>query len=257
MFFKARRDGTIELQLDPVVCDVVGRICAELRESLAEGVDDPSMRRLFPTAYTDAPERERAYAELVRDDLVGSRLLALDTVAATIDDDRITTEQAEQWMAALNAVRLTLGTRLDVSEDRDPVRRRRGRSLVPAVHDLRLAEHVARLVDRGGHPALTREPELARHHTARSHHVGDDLAHVGADLTGGELLHREPIDDAVGDAPRVLELEVQFVLHVGGDGEAGRRRREQVLDRRLAPDARCVGPRVTRVQLHGALVDST
>jgi hypothetical protein len=120
MFFKARRDGTIELQLDPVVRDVVGRVCAELRESLADGTDDPSMRRLFPTAYTDAPERERAYAELVRDDLVGSRLLALDTVAATIDDDRITAEQAEQWMAALNAVRLTLGTRLDVSEDRDP-----------------------------------------------------------------------------------------------------------------------------------------
>jgi hypothetical protein len=120
MFFKARRDGTIELQLDFVVRDVVGRVCAELRDTLAEGVDDPSMRRLFPTAYPDAPERERAYEQLVRDDLVGSRLLALDTVGATIDDDKITPEQAEQWMAALNAVRLTLGTRLDVSENRDP-----------------------------------------------------------------------------------------------------------------------------------------
>jgi hypothetical protein len=120
LFFRARRHGRIQLQLDPVVRDVVARVCAELRESLSEGSDDPSLRRLFPTAYPDDPERERAYEQLVRDELVDSRLAALETVRDTVDADEITREQAEQWMTALNSVRLTLGTQLDVSEDRDP-----------------------------------------------------------------------------------------------------------------------------------------
>lgn len=108
------------LQLDYVVRDVVGRACTELRESLTEGTDDPALRRLFPPAYKDDPDRERAYEELARDDLVVSRLRSLDTVIATVGDDTITADQAEQWMHALNAVRLTLGTQLDVSEERDP-----------------------------------------------------------------------------------------------------------------------------------------
>jgi hypothetical protein len=120
LFFRARRDGTIDLQLDFVVRDVIGRVCTELRESLSADLDDPSLRRLFPPAYLDDPERERAYEQLVQDDLLTSRLQALDTVLATVEGDKITAEQAEQWMHALNAVRLTLGTQLDVSEDRDP-----------------------------------------------------------------------------------------------------------------------------------------
>ncbi len=120
MFFRARRNGRIQLQLDPVVRDVVAQVCTELRESLTESSDDPALRRLFPTAYPDDPERERAYEQLVRDELVDSRLAALDTVRDTVDADEITREQAEQWMTALNSARLALGTQLDVSEDRDP-----------------------------------------------------------------------------------------------------------------------------------------
>jgi hypothetical protein len=120
LFFRARRNGSISLQMDSVVRDVVGRVCMELREALLEGTDDPELRRLFPPAYKDDPQREAAYEALVRDDLVTSRLRALDTVIATVDDHDITAEQGEQWLQAINAVRLTLGTQLDVSEDRDP-----------------------------------------------------------------------------------------------------------------------------------------
>ena len=120
MFFRARRNGTIDLQLDFVVRDVIGRVCTELRESLDADLDDPALRRLFPPAYLDDPKREQAYEQLVQDDLLTSRILALDTVLATVEGDKITAAQAEQWMHALNAVRLTLGTQLDVSEDRDP-----------------------------------------------------------------------------------------------------------------------------------------
>jgi hypothetical protein len=74
---------------------------------------------LFPTAYPDDVARQQAYEGLVRDDLLSGRLTALDTVQRTLDADRITPDEAEQWMTAINAVRLTLGTQLDVSEDND------------------------------------------------------------------------------------------------------------------------------------------
>jgi hypothetical protein len=119
MFFRSGRDGSVELDLDPVVREVVSRACIELRESLVNDAEDPSLRRLFPTAYPDDIDRERAYEQLVRDDLLAGRLLALDTVVTTAGDEAISNEQAEKWMTALNAVRLTLGTRLDVSEDHD------------------------------------------------------------------------------------------------------------------------------------------
>lgn len=121
MFFKARRDGTIQLQLDPVVREVVARACGELRDNLLQESDDPTLRRLFPPAYPDDAEREQAYERLVRGDLMDSRLDALDTVVATVDEEHITAEDAQKWMAALNALRLTLGTRLDVTEDQDPL----------------------------------------------------------------------------------------------------------------------------------------
>jgi hypothetical protein len=100
-----------------VVRTVVGQVCDELREHLLADTNDPALRRLFPTAYPDDAERERAYESLVRDDLLAGRLAALDTVQRTLDADTITREEAEQWLTTINSVRLTLGTALDVSED--------------------------------------------------------------------------------------------------------------------------------------------
>jgi hypothetical protein len=117
VFAKRRRDGTIALKLDPVVRTVIGQVCSELRAHLDADLDDPSLRRLFPTAYPDDVERARSYDALVRDDLVRGRHAALDTVQRTLDAETITPDEAEQWMTAINAVRLTLGTQLDVSED--------------------------------------------------------------------------------------------------------------------------------------------
>lgn len=120
MFFHANRDGSIAVQLDPVVREIIGGVCRELRDTLQETTDAPALQRLFPPAYEHDPERERAYSALARDELTTNRIAALDTVVDTIDDDRIDATQAEQWMFALNAARLTLGTLLDISEDRDP-----------------------------------------------------------------------------------------------------------------------------------------
>ena len=83
------------------------------------------MRRLFPTAYHDDPERDREYQQLVRDELLERRLAALATVEATADADELDEAQLTGWLTALNDLRLVLGTRLDVSEDQDDDRRGR------------------------------------------------------------------------------------------------------------------------------------
>jgi hypothetical protein len=41
-------------------------------------------------------------------------------VESTLELERLTVEQADAWARSLNALRLVLGTRLDVTEDDDP-----------------------------------------------------------------------------------------------------------------------------------------
>ena len=55
--------------------------------------DDPSVRRLFPTAYHEDPERDREYQQLVRDELLERRLAALATVEATAEADELDEEE--------------------------------------------------------------------------------------------------------------------------------------------------------------------
>jgi hypothetical protein len=89
----------------------------QLRRLLAETTDDPTVRRLFPTAYNEDPERDQAYQVLARDELLERRLAALDATTATIDATELDLAALSAWSAAVNDLRLVLGTRLDVQED--------------------------------------------------------------------------------------------------------------------------------------------
>jgi hypothetical protein len=77
------------------------------------------VRRLAPPAYTDDDASEAEYRRLMADDLADRRLAALAVLEETATAERITEEQAHGWLAALNSVRLVLGTQLDVREDMD------------------------------------------------------------------------------------------------------------------------------------------
>jgi hypothetical protein len=122
LFRKSRvrraRSGAYELDLPAVEREVVADVARQLSELLATSTDDPSVRRLFPTAYHDDAERDREYQQLVRDELLERRLANLDTVqttapsATTLDEAELTA-----WLQAINDLRLVLGTRLDVSEE--------------------------------------------------------------------------------------------------------------------------------------------
>jgi uncharacterized protein DUF2017 len=110
------RSGEIRLRLPRHERALLRSLPGELRRRLVEAPDDPSLERLFPPAYDDA-EDEAEYRGLMGDELTEGRRRALRVVEETIDQDRLTTEQAEAWLTALNDLRLVLGTRLDVTDE--------------------------------------------------------------------------------------------------------------------------------------------
>jgi hypothetical protein len=109
------RKGDFAFHLSDRERSVLRSLPNELRELL--GTDDPGLRRLFPPAYPEDPARQAEYEHLVRDDLLVQHVEAAEVMAATVDAERLTREQLESWLGALNDLRLVLGTRLDVTED--------------------------------------------------------------------------------------------------------------------------------------------
>jgi hypothetical protein len=81
------------------------------------GGDDPALRRLTPPAYLDDPQADEDYQALMANDLLAAHRGHLEILAETAQATELDEEQLLAWMRAVNALRLVLGTRLDVSED--------------------------------------------------------------------------------------------------------------------------------------------
>ena len=123
------RNG-IRVNLDDTERALVVRLAGELRALLeSAGRADPGdpveglLARLFPPVYPDDPEKEAEYRRLMRDELVASRLAQLDTLVAVLGPDApkfLDEGQATAMLQSVNAIRLVLGTMLDVGEDDDP-----------------------------------------------------------------------------------------------------------------------------------------
>lgn len=98
---------------------VLRHLLPQLRELItaAPGTQDDRVRRLFPTAYAQDPEHDAEYQRLMRDELVASRLDAIERVEGSLDATELTEAELLGWIQSVNAVRLVLGTMLDVSED--------------------------------------------------------------------------------------------------------------------------------------------
>jgi hypothetical protein len=109
------RDGSYRLRLAPSERELLRALTGEL-EHLLDTPENPELWRLFPTVSEDA-ETQDEYSRLVGNDLLDGRRRALGTIRETAGRDRLTSEEAESWLTGLNALRLLLGTRLDVSED--------------------------------------------------------------------------------------------------------------------------------------------
>ena len=114
--FQRKGDG-VQVSLEVHERLLIGDLLDEL-EGLLDDPDDPELRRLFPPAYSE-PTDDEQYRSLVRDQLVSSRSKALATVRATLSSVTLDADQADQWLRALNDMRLVLGTRWDVTEQLD------------------------------------------------------------------------------------------------------------------------------------------
>ena len=110
------------IRIDDAERDLLTRLLGELTALITGPADVPAMRRMFPPAYhlaTDE-ESETEYQRLMHEDLVASRLEALTTVTAALRDHSVLDEGGlGALMQSLNALRLVLGTLLDVDEEHD------------------------------------------------------------------------------------------------------------------------------------------
>jgi hypothetical protein len=83
--------------------------------------DDPVLARLLPDFATDDADLSGALRSLHEPELIAAKdaaaAVVLDTLPGAGGRVELTPEQADSWLAALNDVRLALGTALDVSED--------------------------------------------------------------------------------------------------------------------------------------------
>ena len=114
------RRGRYELRLPDDERTLVKGLLGDLRALLTLNDDDPRVRRLYPDAYAQDADMQAEYQRLTREELQSGRLAAVDVVEATVDERELSADQLTAWMHAVNALRLVLGTMLDVKDDDQP-----------------------------------------------------------------------------------------------------------------------------------------
>ncbi len=112
---KRRSDGTFVQSFHRSIPELLVDLGGQLEDVLDS--DDPDLRRLFPTAYPDDPEKDAGYQILARSELSDARRIAVATVRRTHDNEVLTEDELTDWMALTNDLRLVIGTKLDVGED--------------------------------------------------------------------------------------------------------------------------------------------
>jgi Domain of unknown function (DUF2017) len=112
-----------------VLRDLAGQLESMLEGGVPERGGDPTRDRLFPRAYLDPTEdaAETEWQGAVHEDLVRQKSAAVGALVDSLDtgtakrketlEIRLAPAAVEQWVSALNDVRLALGVVLEVTED--------------------------------------------------------------------------------------------------------------------------------------------
>jgi hypothetical protein len=128
-----RSKDRIVLTLYPSEVEVLRDLAGQLESLLDGGVPerggDPTRDRLFPRAYLDPTEdeAESEWQVAVHEDLVRQKSAAVGALMESLETGKVNRkgtaeltlelEAVEQWVSALNDVRLALGVVLEVTED--------------------------------------------------------------------------------------------------------------------------------------------
>ncbi len=95
--------------------EVLGALPGQLLEAL--DAEEPTLYRLFPPAHADDAAANLEYRQLVGRSLENGKRAELAALAATARAERLTGEELEAWLGAVESLRLALGTQLDVREE--------------------------------------------------------------------------------------------------------------------------------------------
>ncbi len=115
-----QRDGTYAITFPDHIRQLLVGLSRQLDGAL-DTDDDPSLARLFPTAYAHDAERDAGYQVFARGELIEHRREAIALLAETAERGTLDEDELTAWMHVVNDVRLVLGTVLDVGEDTDMV----------------------------------------------------------------------------------------------------------------------------------------
>ena len=120
---RAVRGGGYEVRLAVEERALLSALPLQLVSLLDDVGDAPTgglpevLRRLLPPAYATDPDAERAFVSMTRQDLVEHHRESLETMSLTAKATRLDDEQLVAWLAALNDLRLALGSMLGATED--------------------------------------------------------------------------------------------------------------------------------------------
>jgi Domain of unknown function (DUF2017) len=89
----------------------------------AELPDDPVLARLLPDAYRDDPEASAEFRRYTEESLRSGKLNSAQAVLASLPagggEVVLSEPECQQWLRALNDVRLALGTRLGITDENE------------------------------------------------------------------------------------------------------------------------------------------
>jgi hypothetical protein len=92
--------------------------------------DDPVLARLLPDAYPDDPAAAGEFRRYTESGLRSGKVAAARTVLDTLPEAggrvRLSADEAQAWLRSLNDIRLALGVRLEVTEDREAMAEQAG-----------------------------------------------------------------------------------------------------------------------------------
>ena len=124
--FARRRDGALDVTLSEPESGLLRAVGEQMGQVLEAPEELPYTTRLFPPAYLDDAEAQKEYARLMTDDIADAKRRALGSFRSSLERGtlkrgawhvRLSDDETQDWLAVLNDARLTLGTRLEVTEE--------------------------------------------------------------------------------------------------------------------------------------------
>lgn len=140
--FEARPGGGAAIALDEVEVSILRSLAVQMLEMIGPGhaedasadplaelfadgpskpPADPALARLFPDAYEEGTPNAAEFRRFTENDLRARKredalalVRGLDAGGPVVE---LTADEARRWLGALNDLRLTIGTRLEVTEE--------------------------------------------------------------------------------------------------------------------------------------------